>query len=395
MPRPRAILQKYAPTLWWGSLGVLSAVSVVALVAFFISSRNETGDAFAHGRRLVIALDTGEVKGKRLTLDKPSAAPAEEPKPVAPPETAPASPPETPPETTPKVPPTEPAAPITEEQPKPVSAVPPPSATPTAEPNSALTEEVNGLRLPTIGKDGAKPWRYYSKAYERTRNQPMVAIIVSGLGIGKEVTQDALYLPENISVSFSPYTRDITTWAPAIRATGHELMVDLPLQPTNYPATDPGPNGLFLDKGPAEAEKQLQWSLSRFPAFIGALVPQNESFTANDEGIKALLQSFANRGLLFVIGKEPYRKETRDIVDATLGTATLIANVQIDEELSAAGIEQRLTQLEEQAKKNGYAVGIAQAYPLTLQQLREWSATLEEKGVVLVPVSAIAKLRFS
>ncbi len=395
------MLQKYAHILWWGSLGLLSAVSLLALVMFFVSARSETDDAFAEGRRLIVSLDTGEVKGKRISLDKPVVAPVETPKPAE------AAPP--PAETAPETPAETPAAPAEEQ---PVSEVPsapeaadeavakqedapPPSTTPTAAANSALTEEVNGLRLPAIGKDGTKPWRYYAKTYERTRNQPMVAIIVTGLGIGKEVTQSALYLPENISLSFSPYTRDIATWAPAIRATGHELLLDLPLQPTNYPATDPGPNGLFLEKGPSDAEKQLQWAFSRFPAFIGALTPINESFTANDEAIKTLLQTFANRGLLLVMGKEPFRKETRDIVDATTGTAVLVAHVLIDEEPSADTIQQRLTQLEEQAKKNGYAVGIAQPYPITIQQLKEWSAKLEEKGVVLVPVSAIAKLRFS
>jgi polysaccharide deacetylase 2 family uncharacterized protein YibQ len=398
MQRLRAILQKYAHMLWWGSLGILCTMSLVALVMVFVAGRSETDDAFAEGRRLVIAMDTGEVQGKRISLDKPVNLP-----PTPPAETKTETPPaETPvPETPAEVPPPETTSPT--ETPPPAAEVEKPASelqpqvtvTPTAELNTALTEEINGQRLPTIGKDGTKPWRYYSKAYDRTRNQPMVAIVVTGLGIGKTVTQEALHLPENISLSFSPYTRDVTTWAPAARATGHELLIELPLQPSNYPATDPGPNAMLLEKGTVDVEKQLQWTLSRFPAFIGALTPLNESFTANDEAIKMLLQTFANRGLLFVMSKEPYRKETRDIVDATVGTASLIANVLIDEEPSADSIQQRLTQLEEQAKKTGYAIGVAQAYPLTMEQLKLWASKLEEKGVVLVPLSAIAKLRFS
>lgn len=385
------MLQKYAHALWWGSLGVLASVCVLALIGVWVSGRGETDDAFGSGRRLLIALDTGEMTGKNLTLDKPIPAPP--PAPETPPlqtspaETPPSEPSAPPPENG-EASPAESAAPAL-----PPDAVLPP-ATPTAEPNTALMEEGTSGKLPVIGKDGDKPWRYYSKPFERTRNQPMVAIVVSGLGTGRTVTQDALQLPENFSISFSPYARDIAGWAPAIRATGHELLVDLPLQPTNYPASDPGPQGLLLEKGPEVAEHRLQWAMSRFPAFIGMLTPQNESFTANDEGMKALLQSFANRGLLLVMGKEPYRKETRDIIDAT-HTATLIADLLIDEELSPVVIQQRLTQLEEQAKRNGYAIGVAQAYPLTLEQLRAWAATLEEKGVVLVPISAIAKLRFS
>jgi polysaccharide deacetylase 2 family uncharacterized protein YibQ len=412
MQRLRAILQKYAHLLWWGSLSLLSVVAVTALVGFWVSSRNETDAAFDAGRRLVIAIDTGEVKGKRLSLDKPnSPAPAPAPtEPVPAPESAPTPPAETPAETPPAVavpesapPPAEaaPQTPPTETPPVEPEAKPEPQAarpastTPVAAINPALSEETPDGRLPIIGRDGSKPWRYYAKPYERRRNQPMVAIIVSGLGTSKAVTQDALQLPENISLSFSPYTRDIATIAPAIRATGHELLIDLPLQPTNYPATDPGPNGLLLDKGSEEVTKHLNWAMTRFPAFIGFLTPQNESFTSNDDSMKSLLQSFANRGLMLVMGKEPPRKETRDIIDANTQAAALVADVLIDEDLAPVVIQQRLAQLEERAKKNGYAVGIAQAYPLTIEQLREWSAHLEENGVMLVPVSAIAKLRFS
>lgn len=403
MQRLRAILQKYAHILWRSALGLLAVVSVLALVGVFLSGRGETDSAFNEGRRLIIALDTGEMEGKRISLDKPGeikkpAAPdpaAQAPTPPVPVETAPEANPQAPAETTPETVPAPEDPKDGEQKPEAKASAPAVAVTPTAEPNPEITEEVNGMRLPIIGKDGTKPWRYYSKPYERTRNQPMVAIIVTGLGIGKAVTQDALTLHENIALSFSPYAREIAMWAPAVRANGHELLVDLPLQPANYPATDPGPNALLLERGPADAEKQLQWAFSRFPAFIGAVTPTNEAFTANDEGIKMLLQSFANRGLLFVMGVEPYRKETRDVVDATVGTAALISNVFIDEEPSLSTIQQRLTQLEEQAKRSGYAVGIAQAYPLTIQQLKEWSQTLEKKGIVLVPVSAIAKLRFS
>lgn len=391
MPRWKENVPKYAYLLWRSGLALCLVACIGLVLSVWLSGGSETEDAVESGRRLVIALDTGEVKGKVINLDGTS------PSPVPPAEKAPEPPAEKPPE--PAAAPPVPGAPsetAPAETPPPV--LPPevklPPATPTAEPNPALMEQTEAGMLPVIGKDGTKPWRYYSKPYERKRNQPMVAIIVTGLGEGRAVTQQALTLPEYVAFSFSPYARDIPSWSTAVRATGHELLIDLPLEPTNYPATDPGPYGLLLDKGSAEAEKRLQWVMARYPAYIGMMTPQNESFTANDEAFKLLLQSMANRGLLMVVGGEPHKKETRDIIDGS-HTAILVADVLIDEELSPLAIQTRFGQLVDRAKNQGYAIGVLRAYPLSISELQAWMAALEEKGVMLVPVSAIAKLRFS
>lgn len=381
MPRWNEQLKKYGRLLWLAVFFLTLAVCLGLLVALWLSAKSETEDAFASGRRLIIAVDSGEVKGKILTLDAPATPPlaAETP----PPDAAPASPePQTPPAT-------EGGAPAAESK-----AEPAPPATPMPDVNPSLVERTPDGDLPVIGSDGSKPWRYYSKPFERKRNQPMVAVIVSGLGISRAVTHDALKLHEYVTVSFSPYARDIGSWRSAIRATGHEMLIDLPLQPANYPLTDPGPYGVLLNRGDVEDNRRMQWMMARFPTSIGFLTPQSESFTTSDDAFKMVLQSLANRGLMLVLGQEPPRKETKDIVDAS-HTAIAIANILLDEEQSPTAIQARLTQLEERAKKNGYAIGIAQAYPVTIEQLKVWSQSLAEKGIILVPVSAIVKLRFS
>lgn len=393
MPQWNEQLKKYGRLLWLSVFFLMLAVCLGLLVMLWLSAKHEAEDAFGAGRRLMISIDSGEVQGKILALDgKPVEAPpvAE----VRPPETPPEMPPEEEPEMLPPSPDAEAVPPAETAPPAPVEESDAAPATPMPDVNPSLVERVEGADLPVIGADGTKPWRAYSKPFDRKRNQPMVAVVISGLGINREVTQDALHLHEYFTVSFSPYARDIGSWRSAIRATGHEMLVDLPLQPSDYPLTDPGPYGVILEKGDAEAIHRMQWMMARFPTLIGFLTPQNESFTANDEALKILLQTLANRGLMLVLGHEPPRKETKDLVDAS-HTAIVTADILLDEEQSPTAIQARLTQLEEQAKKNGYAIGIAQSYPLTVSQLKAWSRSLAEKGIILVPVSAIVKLRFS
>lgn len=377
-------LKKYGRILWQSASALMALACVGLAVQLWLAAKWEARDAFESGRRLLIAIETGEVEGRILTLDAPAtAAPTSVP---APEQEAPPLP-EGEAGVAPAEAPAAPPPPAGEEV-----ALPP--ATPMPGVNPALVERTPDGDLPVIGSDGTKPWRYYSKPFERKRNQPMVAVIVSGLGVNREVTEAALKLHEYVTVSFSPYARDITSWHAAIRASGHEIMIDVPLQPADYPLTDPGPYGLILEKGDVEATRRLQWMMTRFPTSIGFLTPQNESFTANDEAFKLLLHLAANRGLMLVLGKEPPRKETKDILDAG-HTASAIARVLIDEEQSEIAIQARLSQLEEEARKYGYAIGIAQPYPITVAALRAWSQSLAEKGVILVPVSAIVKLHFS
>src|SRR5262249_15250871 len=157
--------------------------------------------------------------------------------------------------------------------------------------NAALVEKADAGNVPKIGPDGTKAWKYYAKPFERKGNMPFIAVIVSGLGEAKTVTENAMKLPENVTLSFSPYAKNIDTWTTAARTTGHEIMLDLPLEPANYPAVDPGPYGILSGKPPEENDMRLQWIMARTQGYIGFLTPQNENFSSNGEAFKALLQS--------------------------------------------------------------------------------------------------------
>jgi polysaccharide deacetylase 2 family uncharacterized protein YibQ len=364
--------------LWRLILGALFLLAVVLMAMLWMSGERETRTAMEDGRRLLIRLDTNAIEGKQVMLEQkpvPPPAPADT-KSDAPPAAAPETP--APDAALPSVP----AATVTPSS----SAVPPI--------NPALTQETPDGPLPIISGNGLKSWQYYAKPYERKGSLPMIAIIVGGLGANKAVAESALALPETVTLSFSPYARDIGNWVIAARASGHEMMLDLPLELSTYPASDPGPYGLLVGNNAAENSQRLSWLMSRFAGYIGFLMPQNEAFSSNNEGFKALLKTLAERGLMLVIGNEPAKSETKSaITDSKV--ANIVADVLIDEELSPDAIQMRLLSLQQIAKERGFAVGVAQPYPITMQQLAAWSAKLEQAGFVLVPVSFATRLKIS
>ncbi len=260
--------------------------------------------------------------------------------------------------------------------------------------NPQIIEKSAEGDIPVIAKDGTKAWRYYARPFERSGKQPMVAIIITGLGQNRLVTDHALALDENVTLSFSPYARGIEQLGASARLAGHEVMVDLPVDPSNYPATDPGPYGLLLEKPPEENEARLRWLMSRVPTSVGFITPRNERYTASIEHMKLLMQSLANRGLMLVITRDSSKDETKEVLGNT-SAANVVVDFLIDEDLNEATIGAKLLSIEQLAQQRGFAVGVAQPYPLSIAQLKQWIETLANKGIVLVPISAVARLDYS
>jgi len=405
-----------SPLFWRVGLwsAVLFCTGMTTMV--WMSGKSETEDAMGNGRRLLIRLDTGAIEGKQVSLDdtgkpalpKPESSPES---PANPPESSPAaaaspeSPPNASPEAAAPAPESSPVAEATPtESPNTATAAPAPivadlaavkpATVPLADINEALLERTSIGVLPIIGAKGIKPWRHYSKPYRHKGHLPTIAILVTGLGQNKLVSDGAIKLPENISLSFSPYAKDLASWANAARIAGHEVLIDLPLEPSNFPASDPGPYGLLVGKGTQENATRMQWLMSRIPGYVGFVTSPNEVFSANDAAFKALLELISSRGLMIAVEPEPARNETKTILD-TSTTPYTIADVRLDEELSANAIQARLSALEKLASKRGYAVGVAQAFPLTIQQLNLWAVELEKSGYTLVPITFITNLKFS
>lgn len=396
----RKVRISFTPThaLYWQIAmlaGVAAAVGFAILL--WLGGTDETNQAMANGRRLIIRISDGAIEGKTDAPDAPpetadinadapatattsavatasatsKVAAAPDPTSITASETAQQSA----------------AAALLEEGNVKVATVP------LAPIKDALTEKLSIGNLPMIAADGTRPWRYYAKPYALKGSNPMIAIIVKGLGQSREVTEAAIKLPEPFSLSFSPYAKDVTTWAVAARAVGHEILTDLPLEPTNYPAIDPGPYALMLGKSIEDNARNLQWLLGRMQGYIGFTLPVNEAFSTKDDTYRHTLELIASRGLMLMIPLEPVRKETKKILTETR-IAYLMGDSVIDEELSEAGVAGHLSTLEKLATKRGFAVGYAHATPFSVAQLNAWAKTLDERGYTLVPISYITALKF-
>ncbi len=368
------------------ALGVLWAIA--SLTMFWFSGAEETKQALATGERFIIHIEDGTVEGAASPapeVKKAEAAPEQPASPASEEKKAEAAS-ESP------IPP----SPVTEPPPKAAEEADVPAVTASSNPivdvSDDLLDKSTGVPLPKISESGVKPWQFYAKKFRRQNELPMIAIVVTGLGHSRHSMELALALDDRIGLSFSPYAGAIVNWTTAARLTGHEMYVDLPLQTTGYPTDDPGPNSILVARSNTENIKNLNWVMSRFQGYVGLVAPPSEVVTHSTEVFAPLRAEIAPHGLMMLmlnsISATPEKNKDNPPLVA------MNADIWIDEELSEMSIQARLATLEQVAHRTGSAIGIVRSYPLPLNQIKLWQETLGSRGIVIVPASFIAKLKY-
>ncbi|HLC08679.1 MAG TPA: divergent polysaccharide deacetylase family protein [Methyloceanibacter sp.] len=253
---------------------------------------------------------------------------------------------------------------------------------------AALVEQSQYGPLPKVGADGKRPSEVYAAqsryAGKVAPGEPArVAILVEGIGVPDGVTMDAIKgLPASFSVACGAYGRNLQEWILKARDAGHEVLLEIPLEPENYPTTDPGPHTLLTTLPPEENVKRLQWLMSRYTGYVGVTNHMGAKFEATQASLAPVLEEVKSRGLLY-LDDGSVQGSTAGQIASSIGLDYSVANVQIDGDIAKG-----LAELETLAKQNGAAIGVATAKPATVKQLAEWAEKLEAKGIVLVPVSA-------
>jgi uncharacterized protein len=262
-----------------------------------------------------------------------------------------------------------------------------------AAPDKRLVEKSRYGLLPRVGSDGARPGDIYARpvvSSERLRpGAPRVAIMIGGLGLNSEGTANAIArLPDAISLGFAPYGADVEREAARARDAGHEILLQAPMEPFAYPSDNPGPHTLLTSASDSDNLDSLHWLMSRFTGYIGVVNYLGGKFTADQRALPPVLADISARGLVYLDdGSSP--RSLAPGAASTLNLPSARADVVIDANPSPEAIEAALLRLEALARRQGGAIGVAAAAPASVDRIARWSASLDARGLALVPVSAM------
>ncbi len=250
-------------------------------------------------------------------------------------------------------------------------------------PFAGLTAPGPGGLLPVIGKDGKTPFAAYARPFT-PNGKPRIALVIGGLGLNASATKAAIErLPAEVTLSFVPYADGLQGWIDQARAHGHEAVLDIPMEPLDYPNNDPGPYTLMASAPQAETTRRLEWLLSRATGYFAVTNYLGGKFLTSGEAVGGFVGALKARGLGFVDDGSARGKGA--------GTPRGSADAVIDQDLSSATIDRQLTALEGQALGRGQALGAGFAYPVTVETVSRWAAGLAGRGYQLAPASALMR----
>ncbi|MEM7442574.1 MAG: divergent polysaccharide deacetylase family protein [Pseudomonadota bacterium] len=217
---------------------------------------------------------------------------------------------------------------------------------------------------------------------------PRIGLIINDLGQLAIQTEAAMAAPAPVTLAFSPYSRELELWIPQAREAGHETLIMLPMEPEDYPRDDPGPLALLTTLGTADNAERLQRILSDADQSVGIIGQAGSQFLTDSAALEPVFQTLADAGFLYVDSN--WSEDLVGEVAASVDLTVVDIDVMITETALGGAIDQQLLVLESLARERGFAVGLADAYPVFFDRLADWSERLEIRGFALAPITSVS-----
>jgi polysaccharide deacetylase 2 family uncharacterized protein YibQ len=244
-----------------------------------------------------------------------------------------------------------------------------------------------------IGDVSSPQWQRNAVASEAPADRPAIAVVLDDVGVAKANAVLAIGLPPVVTLSFMTYADDVASLAAEARERGHELLLHVPMEPLDR-RLDPGPNALRVGMSPMELRRRLEWGLARIEGYVGINNHMGSRFTADQSGMRIVMQTLKERGLIFLDSRT-----IRDSLGVELAREIDVVHagrdVFLDNERSATMVAAQLREAERVALQTGAAIAIGHPHPETIEALKTWIPDAQRRGFAIVPVSTIVKRRLA
>lgn len=247
--------------------------------------------------------------------------------------------------------------------------------------------------LPVIAGDGRTVAKTYARPFEGDQSKARIALIVGGLGFNARTTQSAIdNLPADVTLSFMPYAQDLQGWIDRARADGHEVMLELPMEPFDREGVDTGPDTLMAALSGKENVERLERVLARGTGYFGVTNYQGGRFVNSTVASAPIARALKDRGLTF-LGNGVGGRTGLGVEAARAGLTFTPVDRIVDGRREAEAIDEQLLHLEALALQNGSALGSGFAFPVTIDQIKSWAENLSMRGYQLAPASSVMESR--
>ncbi len=220
-----------------------------------------------------------------------------------------------------------------------------------------------------------------------------LALIIDDYGEDAGASARFQGLPGTFTAAVRSNLDDPGRIADQARKAGFEVILNLPMEPENYPTRTPGSDAILVDLSGREIRKRVDDALDRVgpvpgvKSYMGALAVEDRDV------VRPVLEEIKKRGLFFVDAAMSNYSTVPELAHE-IGVPSLSITSQSEVDLGrhdAGTIGIRFEDLVNTCRRRGYAVGIIHAREGTLSVLRDRLPGLAREGIVVMGLSEVMK----
>ncbi len=217
---------------------------------------------------------------------------------------------------------------------------------------------------------------------------PRIAIVIDDLGGEDQIAQELLQWNLPITFSILPFTPHAKSLASEAHQRGKEIILHLPMEPHGYPKTRPGKGVLLHDMNKEKLRRQLMEDIEAVPYIQGVSNHMGSRLMEDPGTLKIILTELKKRDLFFLDSRTT--PQTMGLQTArSLGVKSGERSVFLDHSQGEEAVKQSLERLTQVALSTGKAIGIGHPHTATIKSLKEMIPKIQEKGIEIVPLSAL------
>jgi polysaccharide deacetylase 2 family uncharacterized protein YibQ len=222
----------------------------------------------------------------------------------------------------------------------------------------------------------------------KTSLRPRIAIVIDDLGGENKISQELLRWDLPITFSILPFMTYSKTLAEEAYRKGKEVILHLPMEPRGYPQTRPGEGVLLEEMDETRLLRQLSRDIEAVPHIKGVSNHMGSRLMEDPEKIRIVFSELKRRGLFFLDSRTTPQTVGLEVAQS-VGLKAMERSLFIDHSSDEEEIKQKLDRLIQFSLSTGKAIGIGHPHPSTLKSLKEMIPRMKEKGIEIVPLSAV------
>jgi len=217
---------------------------------------------------------------------------------------------------------------------------------------------------------------------------PKIAIVIDDLGSKDKISQELLRWNLPITFAILPFTPYSKRLAREAHRQGKEVILHLPMEPRGYPQIRPGEGVLLGEMEEGRLLRQLSKDIEAVPYIRGVSNHMGSRLMEDPEKIKIIFSELKRRGLFFLDSRTTAQTVGLQVAQS-VGLKAIERSVFIDHSSTEEDIKGQLEQLIQVSLSKGKAIGIGHPHPSTIKSIKEMIPKMKEKGIEIVPLSAV------